>query len=121
MPRSLFAAFRSADGRSFARALAVLVIVSSVFGGMAAAGAATTANIEHCIDTPFGTLPNGHDSLACCPAMTGGTPLLPPPAAPAIGLPLAADIAIVPIPRDLWIPESPIAPSDRPRGPPLTA
>ena len=69
----------------------------------------------------FGTLPNGHDSLACCPAMTGGTPLLPPPAAPAIGLPPAADIAIVPIPRDLWIPESPVAPSDRPRGPPLTA
>jgi hypothetical protein len=119
MPRSLFSALRSADGRSLARALAALVVLSTVLGGIPAGHAAL--DFDHCIETPYGMLPDGHQDLTCCPGMMGGTPFLPPPAVPAIELPRAADIAIAPIPRDAWIPESPVSLSDRPRGPPLSA
>jgi hypothetical protein len=121
MQRSLFAALRSSDGRSLARALAILIIVSSVFGGMTAANADAISNIDHCIDTPFGAPSSGHDGLNCCPGTMGGTPLLPPPAAPGVELRRTPDVAIVHVPRDAWIPESPVAPGDRPRGPPLSA
>jgi hypothetical protein len=122
MPRGLLPAFRSADGRSLARALAALMIVSAVLAGLAGGSAAATDGIAHCIpasDQPG--LPAGHDGLTCCPGLTGGSPLAPPPAAPGINIARSAGIAFVSIPRDLWIPESPVAPSDRPRGPPASA
>jgi hypothetical protein len=121
MPRSLFAAFRSADGRSFAQALALLVMLSSIFGGVTAGAAAAADDIRHCIDTPFGALPNAHDGLACCPGMMmGGAPLLPPPALPSFEF-QGRQAPVLPAPRDAWIPDNPVAPSDRPRGPPLSA
>jgi hypothetical protein len=120
MQRSLFAAFRSADGRSLARALAVLVVISTVLGGAAAANAAAISNIDHCIDTPYGTLPAGHDGLTCCPGVMGGTPFIPPPAAAPLLQRRADESNIVAIPRAAWIPSPPIALADRPRGPPLT-
>lgn len=122
MPRSVLAIFRSADGRSLARALAVLMIVSAVVTGLAGGDMAAADGIAHCIpasDQPG--LPAGHDGPTCCPGMTGGTPLAPPPAAASLDIERSAGSAFVAIPRDPWIPERPVALSDRPRGPPLSA
>lgn len=121
MQRSLLAAFRSADGRSLARALAALIVVSTVFGGLAAGNAAGTAP-DHCIATPFGDpgRPAAHDGMTCCPGMMGATPALPPPADIRLGRELPPVAVRLPGPTETWIPKTRIAPGDRPRGPPAS-
>src|SRR5262245_28110261 len=118
MQRSLFAAFRSADGRSLGHALALLVVISALFGGIAAGNAAAGDFDRHCTTSPYGVLPPGHDGISCCPGMIGGTPFIPPPADTLPDWKPTQVEASLTFPTAQWTPPAQIATSDLPRVPP---
>lgn len=120
--RPLLARLRGEDGRSLARALVVLILVSLFAGGLSAGSAAADGRTVLCaasVDRDAGT-PAGHPSGDCCVA--GVTPLgmalatLPP--APGSPEPVAA-------PEARRAADAPVSPSfpghATARGPPLSA
>ena len=73
---SLFAALRGRDGRSLARALILLVLVSLFAGGLNAGAAAATGDLVLCtvdVSDDGGPPPAPHHEPDCC--LAGATPL----------------------------------------------
>lgn len=118
MKRNLLAAFRSADGRSIAQALALIVFVSALIGGVATGNAAAGVADPHCTTSPYGALPPGHDGVTCCPGMRGSDlPYIPPPDALPNWKPTLIEASMPPLTLQGAVVIR-IAVADLPRGPP---
>jgi len=120
--RSLLASLRGEDGRSLARALVVLILVSLFAGGLNAGSAAAEGRTVLCaapVEDDAGT-PADHASGDCCLAgvMPLGMGLATPPPALASPAPVAA-------PEARHAADAAVSPSfpghATARGPPLSA
>lgn len=127
MRRSFLALFRDADGRSLARALACLLLVNAIVGGLAqGAMAAADPAVVLCTATggvqPAADESGGrNDGGACCEM--GCVPQLPAVASTPDPLPaprIAHDLGSIAAPAATFVPLS-LPAAHQPRGPPLLA
>jgi len=116
---------RGADGRGLATALACLMLVVALIGGVhtgrAAGGEATAALCGHTAGGAAGGQPaTGHDDLCCVAGCLAHAPALDTPAPSVAGPRLAGGITIAAIPL-LSSTHRDIVSDHRPRGPPSFA
>jgi hypothetical protein len=120
---SLFAALRGKDGRSLARALILLVLVSLFAGGLNAGAAAATGDLVLCtvdIRDDGGQPPASRHETDCC--LAGATPLgLGLAAKPPLIVLRAPDRFALPQPEAEGGPSSVWTLDATARGPPLDA
>jgi hypothetical protein len=125
MRRTFFTNLRSADSRGLATALACLMLVVALIGGVhagAASGGETTAVLcAHTAGGASGGQPaTGHDDLCCVAGCLAHAPVLDTPPPSLAGPKLAGGIAIAAIPL-LSSTHRDILSDHRPRGPPSFA
>jgi hypothetical protein len=125
MRRTFFTSLRSADSRGLATALAFLMLVVALIGGVhagaAAGGEATAVLCGHTAGGPSGGQPaTNHDHLCCVAGCLAHAPALDAPPPAVAGPRPTGGIAIAAVPPQLPARGGAIS-NHRQRGPPSLA